>query len=793
MNKNTLLFVLLCAATFFGLNIFFSYQRDKENRAILQEQEALASKKRIENKADFERRTAPLSTLPIVELAVEPQGSTEAYGILTKQNVLTISWKAPQPQVIFVKGDEKHLVTRDSIVEGVVLYAPKDFTTLDIASVPSVGSYDLQLVTFPQNGSPSVYLGEYVDGLLSLPMGPIKQNAIALYKTEEGFLPLGFYDSNSNLLIKLQEMPILARVCNPVSNEPKTVNKEQKYYVLENDTLQLVFTNVGGSLAEINLPFESKENTRSVVKEIGFDRTIEKDYQTQALFPLHPYLTATSSEEVAPKLGGYYPLLRRNLAPEYYALNTVSDYPELAHLNFTVKEFTKDKIVFEAQESYRKITKTYKLGQGDDEIPYTFDLDIKIDGISKGLWLSSGIPEVEIMSNSSSPQIEYRLTRKGKGEMQKLDLPKPKEVINVSSVAPDWIVNSNGYLGVIMNPKQSMQNVAGYRAISIPGEIVPTRLSVIDPQYQPYEACKYPGYQVLLPFPNQGGSFSYRFYTGPFEENTLKSVDKLIAKSTGSNPGFIASRAFYGWFSFISEPFAKFLFVVMKFFYNITHSWAAAIVLLTVFLRVLLYPLNAWSLKSMYRMKEISPEVQAIQKKYKKDPKKAQMEIMALYREKKVNPFTGCLPVLIQLPFLIGMFDLLKSSFQLRGASFIPGWIDNLTAPDVLFSWKQPIFFIGNEFHLLPIILGVVMFFQSRMSNPTAVKKDKSEMTDQERQQKAMGTIMAVVFTVMFYHFPSGLNLYWLSSMLLAILQQWLTNKFMGAKKEKAVSKKGKA
>lgn len=792
MNKNTLLFVLLCAATFFGLNIFFSYQRDKEARHLLQEQQALETKKRIENRADYERRTAPLSTLPIVELSAEKQGAKEAYGILTNQNVLTISWKSPLPQVLYAKGDEKKLITRDSIVDGVVLYAPKEFTTLDIANVPTVGTYDLQLVTFPKNGSPSVYLGEYIDGILSLPMGPIKQNAIALYKTEEGFLPLGFYDANSNLLIKLQEMPILARVCNPVTNEAKTASKEQKYYVLENGTLQLVFTNVGGSLAEINLPYESKEHPKSVVKQIGFDRTIEKDYPKDALFPLHPYSMFNSKDELNPQQGGYYPLLRRNLSPEYYALNTVSDYPELATLVYTVKEFTQDKIVFEAQESYRKITKTYKIGQGDQEIPYTFDLDLKIEGVSRGLWLSSGIPEVEIMSNSSSPQIEYRLTRKGKGEMQKLDLPKPKEVITVSSVAPDWIVNSNGYLGVIMNPLQSMSQASGYRATSIPGEMVPTRLSVIDPQYQPYEACKYPGYQVLLPFPGQGGSFSYRFYAGPFEENTLKSVDGLISKTTGSNPGFISSRAFYGWFSFISEPFAKFLFVVMKFFYTITHSWAASIVLLTVFLRVLLYPLNAWSLKSMYRMKEISPEVQAIQKKYKKDPKKAQMEIMALYREKKVNPFTGCLPVLIQLPFLIGMFDLLKSSFQLRGASFIPGWIDNLTAPDVLFSWKQPIFFIGTEFHLLPIILGVVMFFQSRMSNPS-VKKDKAEMTDQERQQKAMGTIMAIVFTVMFYNFPSGLNLYWLSSMLLAILQQWLTNKFMTVRKGKLVPKKDKA
>jgi len=186
----------------------------------------------------------------------------------------------------------------------------------------------------------------------------------------------------------------------------------------------------------------------------------------------------------------------------------------------------------------------------------------------------------------------------------------------------------------------------------------------------------------------------------------------------------------------------------------------------------------------MRRMQKLSPQIQAIQKKYKKDAKRAQMEIMTLYREKKVNPFMGCVPILIQLPFLLAMFDLLKSSFQLRGASFIPGWIDNLTAPDVLFSWQTPIFFFGTQFHLLPFLLGGVMFLQQKISTAGA-PKDPNKMNDQQRQQKAMGTIMTVVFTVMFYNFPSGLNIYWFSSMLLGVFQQWGTNKFLDRKEKK--------
>lgn len=570
------------------------------------------------------------------------------------------------------------------------------------------------------------------------------------------------------------------------------VEENEKFYVLENAYQQLVFSNLGGALAEINLPFESDTDRHSVVKEIEFDREIAKHSPANAHFPARPYYKPGSKDETQPGIqpghvGGYYPLLRRGIqnkpnlqiAPQYYALNLISDYPEMAKLVYKVTEFTENKIVFVATQPNRKITRTYTLAPGSEGAPYILDLSLKIEGDSRGLWLTSGVPEVEIMSNSSSPQIQYRLSRKGKGEVEKLSLPKEKESVSIGSVHPDWAVNSNGYLGMILDPLSEIS--PGLRALAIPGTTVPTRLSVLDPEYNPYPASKYPGYQILLPIPTKPGTLNFRIYSGPFEESVLKTVDKIYADpSIGYNPDYIACRTFYGWFSFISEPFAKILFIVMKFFHTITHSWGFSIILLTLFLRVLLYPLNSWSIKSMRRMQLLTPQIQAIQQKHKKEPKKAQMEIMAFYREKKVNPFTGCIPVVIQIPFLIAMFDLLKSSFQLRGAVFIPGWINDLTAPDVLFQWKAPIFFIGNQFHLLPILLGIVMFFQQRLTS--TLPKDPSKMTDQQRQQKAMGSIMTIVFMVMFYHFPSGLNIYWLSSMLLGIIQQLVTNKVLDKK-----------
>lgn len=573
----------------------------------------------------------------------------------------------------------------------------------------------------------------------------------------------------------------------------KTSKKtEEKFYVLETRYQQLVFSNYGAALAEINLPFETDENPKSVVREIEFDREIVKNHSQNAYFPGQPYFTPSedlSNFHKKGSLGGYYPLLRRNLIekapyssvkikPQYYALNIVSEYPELAELVYEVKKFDEYSITFEAIQSNRKITKIFTLEKnGEKDGPYCLNLEIKIEGDARGLWLTSGVPEVEWISGGIAPSLKYRLTRNEKSEVEKIDLPV--DALTLTSLHPDWICNSNGFLGMILDPLTEIS--PGYRAEHISGTVVPSRLIEIDRNYNRFKPENLPGYMLMLPLKNKGGSMKFRFFAGPFDSAILKEIDTKYSDPTiNYNPDYLACQTMHGWFTFISEPFSKFLFVLMNLFHSLTGSWALSIFLLTASLRLMLYPLNTWSTKSVLRMQQISPEVAAIQERNKKDPKKAQIEIMNLYRERGVNPASGCLPLIIQMPFLIGMFDLLKSSFALRGAPFIPGWINDLTAPDVVFSWGQPIFFIGTEFHLLPILLGAVMFLQQRLT--ATGPKDPALMTEQQRQQRTMGTMMTAVFAIMFYNFPSGLNIYWLSSMLLGILQQWYTTKQMQKK-----------
>lgn len=551
----------------------------------------------------------------------------------------------------------------------------------------------------------------------------------------------------------------------------KTQKPQEQLYVIENEYQQLVFSSLGGSLVEINLSLQSKANPHSVVKEIRIDRILKKDYPKNDQFPQGSYQTY-AGQKAQGAIGGYYPLLRRDTPPQFRGLAVVSDDPASANTTFRVKRLEKNLIELEGESDNRRVNKVISFPENPHSAPYCFDVTIKIEGDGRGLWLTTGVPEVEIVSGSSTPTLKYRLTRNQKPIVEQVDLPKTSTAF--TSIQPDWICNSNGFLGIIIDPLNEVGG--GFTATQVPGDKVPTRLTVIDAQYDLFPASKYPGYDMRIPFNTSTQNTTFRIFAGPFASDILKTVDATYSDpKTGYNPDFIASQSFHGWFSFISEPFAKFLFFLMNIFHMVTRSWGVSIILLTLALRIMLYPLNAWSLKSTAKMQKVAPKVSALQEKYKKDPKKAQMEIMNLYRENGVNPLGGCLPLLIQMPFLIGMFDLLKSTFELRGARFIPGWIDNLTAPDIVFSWNYPLWFFGTSFHLLPLVLGGVMYWQQNMTSN--LPKDKKLWSDQQKQQRFMGNLMVLVFAVLFYHFPSGLNIYWLSSMLLGILQQWWTTK----------------
>lgn len=217
-------------------------------------------------------------------------------------------------------------------------------------------------------------------------------------------------------------------------------------------------------------------------------------------------------------------------------------------------------------------------------------------------------------------------------------------------------------------------------------------------------------------------------------------------------PNDLVASINLGMFSII----AKGLLWLLNFFHTYVHNWGVSIILLTVLIKAVFWPLTAKSYASMEKMKKLQPMMVSLREKYKDDKERLNKEIMGLYKTYGVNPASGCVPILVQLPVFFGLYQALLTSIELRHASFItylPGtdliWLADLSAKD--------------PFYITPIIMGLTMFLQQRMSPPAG----------DPMQQKIM-MFLPVIFTVMFLQFPSGLVLYWLVNNILSIAQQWM-------------------
>ncbi|MGC9196134.1 MAG: membrane protein insertase YidC [Syntrophobacteraceae bacterium] len=257
--------------------------------------------------------------------------------------------------------------------------------------------------------------------------------------------------------------------------------------------------------------------------------------------------------------------------------------------------------------------------------------------------------------------------------------------------------------------------------------------------------------------PNEAKTFTLDLYSGPKEISALNMADHNLAASVD-----------YGWFSFLAKP----LLAVLQWIYGYVGNYGLAIILLTIMIKIIFWPLTHKSYTSMQKMKKLQPKIQQIREKYKDDREKLNQELMQVYKTYKVNPAGGCLPMLLQIPVFFALYRMLEETVQLRHKPFIL-WINDLTAPDRLhmgFSVTLP--FIGNldGLPVLTILMGITMFLQQKMT-PTG---------GDPMQEKIM-LLMPVMFTVFFINFPSGLVLYWFVNNLLSIAQQYWINRHAAA------------
>jgi YidC/Oxa1 family membrane protein insertase len=239
-------------------------------------------------------------------------------------------------------------------------------------------------------------------------------------------------------------------------------------------------------------------------------------------------------------------------------------------------------------------------------------------------------------------------------------------------------------------------------------------------------------------------------WAGPKEHDMLETI--------GAKAGLEKMIDFGGWVGFIGY----WIFRLLRFFGELIGNYGIAIIILTLISKVLLWPLSAKSIKSSIAMQKVQPELAALREKYKDDKQKLNQETMALYQRHKINPVSGCLPLLIQMPIFFALYAALRNAVELRGAGFL--YIRDLSEPDALFHLPFTIPIIGaSSFNLMPLIMLGLMVWQQRMSTPKNAPKQEGQ---------GMMKAMPIVFGFLFYNMPSGLVIYWLLNTLLSIFQQ---------------------
>jgi YidC/Oxa1 family membrane protein insertase len=239
--------------------------------------------------------------------------------------------------------------------------------------------------------------------------------------------------------------------------------------------------------------------------------------------------------------------------------------------------------------------------------------------------------------------------------------------------------------------------------------------------------------------PGEAKSISATFYTGPQEEKKLEAI----------YPGLELVKD-YGWLTIMAKP----LYWLLDKLNHYLGNWGWSIVALVLLLKAGFYGLNAHAYKSMAKMKAVNPRIMEMRERLKDNPQQMQMEMMKIYREEKVNPMGGCLPIAIQIPVFIALYWVLLSTVEMRNAPWI-GWIHDLAAPD--------------PFFILPLVMTLTTMLQTAL-NPAPP----------DPMQAKMMWIMPLAFSVMFFFFPAGLVLYWITNNVLSIAQQWIINTRMG-------------
>jgi len=403
---------------------------------------------------------------------------------------------------------------------------------------------------------------------------------------------------------------------------------------------------------------------------------------------------------------------------------------ELVPGEYRLKDGEKElKVSLKAKVNGAEVIRTYTFTRGS----YVIDINTKI--VNQGEAKLEGYPYYQMLRHGQAPEGESALMVTFTGPAIYTDAAKFQKVTfeDIAKGKTEYVKEAkDGWIGLIQH-----HFVSAWMTLD-PADASQREFYTRKIGEDEYSAG------MILPVvklaPGEEKDISMRLYAGPQELEKIKSLA----------PGFDLVVD-YGWLTVLAYP----IFVLLNWINKLVINWGVSIILLTVLIKLVFYPLSAAGYKSMAKMRKLAPRLQTLKERHGDDRQKLHEGMMKIYQEEKINPMGGCLPILVQIPVFIALYWVLLGAVELRQAPFAL-WIQDLSKPD--------------PYYILPVVMAITSFIQVKLSpsSPDPV------------QQKIM-MAMPIVFSVMFLFFPAGLVLYWLVNNVLSILQQWRINKVIEA------------
>ena len=554
-------------------------------------------------------------------------------------------------------------------------------------------------------------------------------------KSKEQAAELWIQKQKQEAQAKAEKDLISASFSENLENTSMTETGVQEF-VIKTNKAEVKFTNIGGDIISYKLLEHEDKETDSLVEMVENISDINRAFSLS--------------------FGG----------AENEALNDI--------FNVTQKDentilFFRDYEIKDSAGNPQKITlgKRYSFSPDD----YLFKIDVSL--ICKN---TDSLPENLTYTLRTPPQIGPKYDKKNRYEMRQfLALNAGKKFRkNISDKyfemkSLDWVGIGGKYFTVLLKPTTPADFFNSVKVSSKSNNQDNAQLFI-----------------SRKPIADETINDTFFVYVGPRQERELiKYNDQAKNAWNLSNAKFNEALQTSGFLSWI-EIILKFCLEKINL---VAHNWGVSIIILTILLKIVLFPLNKNSATGSLKMQKLQPKMKVLQEKYKDDQQKLSAEMQRLYKEAGYNPMSGCLPMIAQMFILFALYNVFNNYFEFRGASFIKGWIDDLSTGDSILTWKKEIPFVSaftmNNLRLLPFIYTASQLLNGKITqygNPNAAGTNQGQM-------KFMMYGMPLMFFFLFYNVPSGLLLYWATSNLLQIGQQILINRVMKQKIHELESK----